>query len=111
MLAGFTNKSAEAVCIYALMGLLPAATTDGNDSPAPSSANQQRRPILLFFSGIARGQIVEPRRANATSGWGWDPIFEEERSRLTFAEMSAEMKSKFSHRASALTILRKFLEI
>lgn len=84
MLADFDNKSAEAVCIYALM-------------------ESQKR--ILFFRGVARGQITKPRG----SSWGWDPIFEEERSRLTFGEMDASMKSKFSHRANALTILKKYL--
>lgn len=101
MLAGFPNKSAEAICIYALMG---------QEKMQPRVEPQLRTRTILFFRGRALGQIVEPRRASPTSGWGWDAIFEEERSRLTFAEMSQELKSKFSHRANALTVLRKFLE-
>ena len=86
MLAGFEDKSAEAICIYALM---------------------PTRRRILFFRGTARGQIVEPR---GTIGWGWDPIFEEERSQATFGEMDASSKSKFSHRAKAIEALDREIE-
>ena len=61
----------------------------------------------MFVRGTVRGRIVEPR---GTTGWGWDPIFEEERSRATFGEMDASSKSKFSHRAKAIELLKKFLD-
>lgn len=122
MLHGFEDKLCEAHCIYALF--LPnfvtslqqqqkqptTATTVGLQQPphqrrsSESASNNNRQ--IIFFRGIARGQIVSPR---GTLGWGWDSVFEEERSRLTFAEMEASMKSKFSHRANAITILKKFL--
>lgn len=86
MLIGFEDKSARAICTYALM------------------LNER---WIVFFRGIARGQIVEPR---GTFGWGWDPIFEEKESRMTFGEMQAGEKSKFSHRAKATDLLRGFLE-
>lgn len=86
MLAGFEDKSAEAVCIYALM---------------------ESKKRILFFRGTVHGRITKPRG----SSWGWDPIFEEERSSLTFGEMEASMKSKFSHRGNALTILKKYLTV
>lgn len=85
MLAGFEDKSAKAICTYAL---------------------QISERWMIFFRGIARGQIVEPRGAN---GWGWDPIFEEQESRMTFGEMQAEEKARFSHRATAVELLAKFL--
>lgn len=109
MLMGFPNKSAEAVCIYALKSLDGLNQGDGHDS-SPSSPNVKEETVL-FFRGIALGRIVEPRRGNPNMGWGWDPIFEEERSRMTFAEMEAEVKSKFSHRANALRVLKTFLEM
>lgn len=86
MLAGFEDKSAKAECIYAL---------------------QEEEKRIVFFRGIARGQIVEPRGTS----WGWDAVFEEERSSKTFAEMDVSMKSSFSHRASACAILKKYLAL
>lgn len=85
MLAGFEDKSAKAICTYALM------------------LNERS---IVFFRGIACGRIVEPR---GTIGWGWDPIFEELESGMTFGEMQASEKSKFSHRATAIDLLRNFL--
>lgn len=112
MLMGFQNKSAEAVCIYALMNL------DGHSRDRlsrgqeyDSSPSHVRARTILFFRGAVRGQVVEPRQRRPNMGWGWDPIFEEERSRLTFAEMEPEVKSKFSHRAGALKVLQTFLEM
>lgn len=86
MLAAFENKQAEAVCIYALM-----------DDESK----------IIFFKGSVRGKIVEPRG----SSWGWDPIFEEERSGMTFGEMDSSMKFKFSHRSNAITVLKKYLSV
>ena len=86
MLTGYDDKSAEAVCVYALMD------------------NEDR---VIFCKGSVRGRIVSPRG----SSWGWDPVFEEERSGMTFAEMDLSMKFKFSHRSNAITVLKKFLTI
>lgn len=86
MLAGYEDKSAEAVCIYALM-------------------DDEFK--IVFCKGSVRGKIVKPRG----SSWGWDPIFEEERSGMTFAEMDLSMKFKFSHRSNAITVLKKYLTV
>lgn len=86
MLAGFDDKSAEAVCIYALM-----------DDESK----------IVFCKGSVRGRITAPRG----SSWGWDPVFEEERSGLTFGEMDSSMKFKFSHRSNAVTVLKKYLTV
>lgn len=84
LLAGFEDKSAEAVCLYALM--------TGRDR-------------IFFCRGAVRGRIVEPRG----SSWGWDPIFEEHRCSKTFGELGPEEKSKYSHRSSALMVMKKVL--
>lgn len=86
MLAGYDDKSAEAVCIYALM-----------DDESK----------IVFCKGSVRGRITKPRG----SSWGWDPVFEEERSGLTFSEMDPSMKKSmnFTHRSNAITVLKKYL--
>lgn len=115
MLTGFSNRAAEAICIYALMvpnsSLLKQQQQQPSQNQGDDSSRTEGHSTILFFRGLARGQVVEPRRGNPTMGWGWDPIFEEERSRLSFAEMGPEVKSKFSHRAAALNVLRTFFEI
>jgi len=60
---------------------------------------------LATFRGVAEGIILDaPRGSN---GFGYDPLFFFPQIRKTFAELSAEEKSKFSHRGSAF---RQFLE-
>jgi XTP/dITP diphosphohydrolase len=60
---------------------------------------------LAVFEGKAEGIILEkPRGSN---GFGYDPLFFFPPIQKTFAELSAEQKSKYSHRGQAF---RKFLE-
>lgn len=62
---------------------------------------------ILFFEGAISGTIVSPRGEN---GFGWDAIFQPERSSQTFAEMTAEEKNQFSMRRIAAEALRRHLE-
>ena len=60
---------------------------------------------------IAEGEylgliIAEPRGEN---GFGYDPVFLDTSSGLTFAEMSSAQKNQISHRARALQELLKIL--
>jgi XTP/dITP diphosphohydrolase len=60
---------------------------------------------LATFRGTSEGVILDsPRGAN---GFGYDPLFYFPQIEKTFAELSAEDKSKYSHRGAAF---RKFLE-
>jgi XTP/dITP diphosphohydrolase len=60
---------------------------------------------LQTFRGVAEGIILDaPRGAN---GFGYDPLFYSPQIEKTFAELSAEEKSKYSHRGAAL---RQFLD-
>ena len=59
---------------------------------------------LATFRGTAEGIILEaPRGSN---GFGYDPLFYFPQIGRTFAELSAEEKSKYSHRGAAF---RRFL--
>ena len=59
---------------------------------------------LAEFRGVAEGIILDaPRGAN---GFGYDSLFYFPQIKMTFAELSAEEKSRYSHRGSAL---REFL--
>ena len=60
---------------------------------------------LAAFRGTADGEILDAPRG--ASGFGYDPLFYFPAIQKTFAELSAEEKSKYSHRGMAF---RKFLE-
>ncbi len=60
---------------------------------------------LATFRGTAEGIILDaPRGAN---GFGYDPLFYFPQIQKTFAELTAEEKSKYSHRGAAF---RDFLD-
>jgi XTP/dITP diphosphohydrolase len=60
---------------------------------------------LALFRGTADGVILDaPRGMN---GFGYDPLFYFPQIEKTFAELTAEEKSKYSHRGTAF---RKLLE-
>ncbi|KAE8147367.1 inosine triphosphate pyrophosphatase-like protein [Aspergillus avenaceus] len=80
----FNNRSAEAVCTFALCR-------------GPGS-----EPIL--FQGRTQGAIVRPR---GPPNFGWDPIFEYQGK--TYAEMDKEEKNRVSHRYKALVKLQQWL--
>jgi XTP/dITP diphosphohydrolase len=60
-----------------------------------------------LFEGICKGEIIKEQRGKA--GFGYDPVFVPQGSTLTFAEMTMEEKSTFSHRAKAVKKLVEFL--
>jgi XTP/dITP diphosphohydrolase len=60
---------------------------------------------LATFRGAAEGMILDAPRG--TNGFGYDPLFYFPAIVKTFAELSAEEKSKYSHRGAAF---REFLD-
>jgi XTP/dITP diphosphohydrolase len=60
---------------------------------------------LATFCGTADGIILDAPRG--TNGFGYDPLFYFPQIGKTFAELTAEEKSKYSHRGAAF---RRFLE-
>jgi len=63
--------------------------------------------IQTQFEGICKGRIIEELKG--TDGFGYDPIFIPDGSNKTFAEMTMEEKSIFSHRRKATDKLIEFL--
>ncbi len=57
--------------------------------------------------GSFRGCIIEKYRGKA--GFGYDPVFLDTVSGLTYSEMSAEKKNSISHRSRAILALKKIL--
>lgn len=60
------------------------------------------------FGGRCDGRIAHAPRGEG--GFGYDPIFIDAESGLTFAELSREEKAARSHRGKALRAAREFLE-
>jgi XTP/dITP diphosphohydrolase len=60
---------------------------------------------LATFRGTAEGIILDMPRG--TNGFGYDPLFYFPQIQKTFAELSAEEKSRYSHRGAAF---RAFLD-
>ncbi|TPX59225.1 hypothetical protein PhCBS80983_g02578 [Powellomyces hirtus] len=86
MLAGFDDKSADAVCTFAY-------------------CKPGGEPIV--FEGRNQGTIVP---ASGPVGFGWDPIFKPDGYDTTYAEMQKDIKNTISHRFRALEKVLEFLK-
>ncbi len=60
-----------------------------------------------FFEGEVRGSLVDTPRGE--SGFGYDPIFIPDGYNNTFAELGDNIKNRISHRANAISKLKKYL--
>ena len=61
----------------------------------------------FFFKGECKGYITKIPRGK--DGFGYDPIFQPLKSKLTFAEMNQSEKGKISHRGIAVKKLINYL--
>ena len=60
------------------------------------------------FEGIVEGKIISKKKG--ISGFGYDPIFQPDGFKETFAEMNLANKNKISHRGRAVQKLIEFLK-
>lgn len=60
-----------------------------------------------LFEGICKGVILTEKHGN--QGFGYDPVFQPDGYKPSFAEMSLEEKGKISHRGLATKKLMEFL--
>lgn len=86
LLAGFEDKTAYALCIFAYRESLEKK--------------------VQLFHGRTDGIIVSPR---GTQNFGWDSCFQPVGYDKTYAEMNPEQKNSISHRFRALQALRNYL--
>jgi XTP/dITP diphosphohydrolase len=63
---------------------------------------------LATFSGTAEGIILDA--PHGTNGFGYDPLFYFSEIKKTFAELTAEEKSKYSHRGAAFRQLLQWCD-
>ena len=60
-----------------------------------------------FFTGVWPGSIA--MAAAGSAGFGYDPVFIPDGFEVTAAELEPEVKSSFSHRATAMNQMASFL--
>lgn len=60
-----------------------------------------------LFDGVCKGVILDKKQGE--KGFGYDPVFQPEGFKHSFAEMSSEAKNKISHRGLAIQKLVSFL--
>jgi XTP/dITP diphosphohydrolase len=63
---------------------------------------------LAVFRGVAEGILLNAPRG--TNGFGYDPLFYFPQIKKTFAELTPEEKSRFSHRGAAFSQLLQWLK-
>ena len=61
-----------------------------------------------LFEGVCEGEITMKRKGK--KGFGYDPVFQPEGYKQTFAELSAEEKNMISHRGLAFQKFLAYLE-
>ncbi|MFH1561222.1 MAG: non-canonical purine NTP pyrophosphatase [Patescibacteria group bacterium] len=90
-------------------GLSDIATKMGNlDAQAKTIVGySQDNDNIHFFEGVIPGKIVSPR---GKLGFGWDPIFQPDGHKKTFAEMTSGEKNSLSMRKLASSKLKEFME-
>lgn len=60
------------------------------------------------FEGICNGTIIT--QLTGESGFGYDPVFVPEGSKLTFGQMTLEQKNQYNHRRIAIEKMAEFLK-
>ena len=76
-------------------------------APNPIIGTDDEGNKLLFFKGISNGTITTEPRGNM--GFGFDPIFKPKETEKTFAEMTPEIKNRYSHRGAAIDKFAQYL--
>ena len=62
---------------------------------------------IKFFTGICKGIITFEKKGNL--GFGYDPIFQPNNFKQTFAEITLQQKNKIGHRGKAVRLLIDYL--
>lgn len=96
-------------------------SSGGNDLLLRMMASEKNRDVMVnsiigfhdgkqvhTFLGEAKGILVQEARGES---WGWEPIFQPENSKLTYAEMSREEKNRISMRRIALEKFKRHLQL
>jgi XTP/dITP diphosphohydrolase len=87
------KRTARFRCVLSLIQIKP---------PQPTPAGH-------LFEGVCEGRIAFEARGQG--GFGYDPLFLPTGHAQSFAELSADVKNRISHRAQALEKLKKALTV
>lgn len=88
--------------------LLQALSSDDRDAYFKTIICYLKNSKAFYFEGICKGKIIKTELGS--DGFGYDPIFIPDGSEKTFAQMTIEEKSIFSHRKKALDKFITFLK-
>lgn len=88
LLAGFEDKSADAVCTFAYY-------------------SGEEEDDVMLFQGRTRGQIVEPR---GSRDFGWDACFQPNGYEKTYGELPKATKNTISHRFRAIEAMQHYFK-
>jgi len=80
-----------------------SSTEDRNARFVCALALAEAGAVVAEVEGECRGEIT--RRPHGSGGFGYDPIFRIPELGRTFAELGAEDKNRYSHRARAVRLL------
>jgi XTP/dITP diphosphohydrolase len=97
------KRTARFRCVVALTPILPALRE--NSSPVCEANPFETQTTVL--DGTCEGRIISAPRGGG--GFGYDPLFVPNGYELTFAELGETVKNTLSHRAKALTQLKRHL--
>jgi len=98
-----TDDDANNARVLRELALVPAEKRTARFVCVLAAARDGR--LIQTFRGTAEGVILNAPRGH--NGFGYDPLFYFPQIQKTFAELSAEEKSQYSHRGAAF---RAFLE-
>lgn len=104
----YSNYAYRAIRTMGILKLMEKVSQrDAYFQSVVAFCNPDEKAEPLCFEGKTYGKLTHDERGS--QGFGFDPIFEpvEAENGKTFAQMTTEEKSRYSHRAQAL---RKFAE-
>lgn len=84
-LAGESARSARFVCVLCL----------------------KSRELTRFFEGVCEGRLLE--KPVGEDGFGYDPVFQPDGFSQSFAQLGADIKARYSHRARAVAALEEWM--
>jgi XTP/dITP diphosphohydrolase len=102
------ENASDAANVAKLLAELAECDTDPPSARFRCSLALARQgEVLGIFEGVIEGTIVSTPRGSA--GFGYDPVFQPQGFKQTFAELSPVEKNRISHRARAIRLLRSAL--
>jgi XTP/dITP diphosphohydrolase len=97
------KRTARFKCVLALTPILQSKTSNAS----PVCFADEFEVHTQLFEGVCEGWIGFEQQGE--NGFGYDPLFFPQGYDRTFGELSESVKNQLSHRAKALSLLRRML--